>query len=73
MAANHLQKACILTVLACLLVTPVHADEANPENEPEGQTNGEPEPWPPCNFLNVGLEAPYIDPHPECITIPTYP
>ena len=73
MAANPLQKACILTILACLLVTPAQSDEANPENEPEGQSGGASEPWPPCTIVYVGLEAPYVDPHPECITIPTYP
>ena len=73
MVVNPLQKACILTILACMLATPVQADEANPENDPEGQTGEESGSWPPCTIIYVGLEAPYIDPHPECITIPTYP
>lgn len=72
MAANPLQKACILTVLACLFVAPAQADEANPENEPEGQPDGDQGIWPPpCEFLYIDTEEPYVDPHPECL--PTYP
>ena len=68
MAAHHLQKACILTVLACLLVTPVQADEANPENEPEGQSAEEQGIWPPpCDFLYILFEYPFVEAHPECL------
>lgn len=72
MVVNPFQKACLLTVLACLLATPVQADEANPENEPESESPSEGT-WPPCDFIYIDTEAPYVDPHPECITTPTFP
>ena len=72
MAANPLQKAWILTILACLLVTPAQADEANPEDEPEGQSAGGPGVWPPpCDFLYILFEYPFVEFHPECL--PTIP
>jgi hypothetical protein len=72
MVVNPLQKACILTVLACLLAAPVQADEANPENEPEGQLDAAQGIWPPpCDFVYILFEYPFVEPHPECL--PTFP
>lgn len=74
MAANPLQKACMMTVLACLLVAPAQADEANPENDPSGESGNQTQNWPHCDFVYIDTEEPYVDPHPECLTpLPTFP
>ena len=62
MATRHIWKASLLT--AFLMLAPaVAADESsNPESTEEpGSNEG------PCDILYIGLEEPYVDPHPECL------
>lgn len=62
MATRHIWKASLL--IAFLLFAPAVAAEessnAEDASEPE-PTDG------PCSILYVGLEEPYVDPHPECL------
>ena len=64
MVEATLRTACLLTALALLASLPAAAaspaDNADDGQEPSG--DGE-----PCEVVTVGLQDPYVDPHPECI------
>ena len=65
MVSKHLSKACFALAILILLALPTQAQSSNPENA--GDSEPADDELPPCSFLIIDTEAPYVDPHVECI------
>lgn len=67
--ANPSKAGLILTAIL-LASSPVFADDSS-NYQDGGPASDEGQGYPPCNILYVDIEYPYVDFHPECITLPS--
>jgi hypothetical protein len=66
MAAAIFGKACLLTALALLAATALPSAAGCPADNADDALPPSPSSE-PCEVVTVGLQEPYVDPHPECI------